>query len=110
MGRSESVPCAFAHRAYTDETRSRSIAGRGGRRAQLHYRALDRRTAIERVDATGVIRTVAMLGNHLPRQCGIATFTTDLADALAAEFPALDGFVVAMNDPFAVRCYQLVTN
>ena len=28
-------------------------------------------------DATG-IRRVAMLGNHLPRQCGIATFTTHL--------------------------------
>jgi glycosyltransferase involved in cell wall biosynthesis len=45
------------------------------------------------------IRTVAMLGNHLPRQCGIATFTTDLSDALAAQVPELDCFVVAMNDP-----------
>ncbi len=25
-----------------------------------------------------------MLGKHLPRQCGIATFTTDLSDAIAA--------------------------
>ncbi len=24
---------------------------------------------------------VAVIGNHLPRQCGIATFTTDLCDA-----------------------------
>ena len=24
---------------------------------------------------------VAVVGNHLPRQCGIATFTTDLCDA-----------------------------
>lgn len=39
-----------------------------------------------------------MLGNHLPRQCGIATFTTDLADALSAGFPAIDSFVLAMND------------
>ncbi len=39
-----------------------------------------------------------MVGNHLPRLCGIATFTTDLADAIAAERPALDCFVVAMND------------
>ncbi len=45
------------------------------------------------------IRTVAMLGNHLPRQCGIATFTTDLSSAIAAAAPELDCFVLAMNDP-----------
>lgn len=46
----------------------------------------------------GAIRRVAMLGNYLPRQCGIATFTADLSDAIAAELPALDCFVLAMND------------
>jgi glycosyltransferase involved in cell wall biosynthesis len=40
----------------------------------------------------------AILGNHLPRHCGIATFTTHLADGLAAERPDADVFVVAMND------------
>jgi len=40
-----------------------------------------------------------MLGNHVPRQCGIATFTTDLSDALAGEFSEVDCFVLAMNDP-----------
>jgi len=44
------------------------------------------------------IRRVALLGNHLPRQCGIATFTTDLADAIASAGPDLDCFVLAMND------------
>jgi glycosyltransferase involved in cell wall biosynthesis len=39
-----------------------------------------------------------MLGNHVPRQCGIATFTTDLCDAIVREFPAFDTFVLAMND------------
>ena len=39
-----------------------------------------------------------MLGNHLPRQCGIATFTTDLADAITSGFPELDCFALAMND------------
>jgi len=43
-------------------------------------------------------RKIALLGNHLPRQCGIATFTTDLSDAIAAEFSEFDCFVVAMND------------
>jgi len=51
-----------------------------------------------------------VLGNHVPRLCGIATFTTDLSASISTEFPALDCFVVAMNDggrhypyPSAVR-------
>lgn len=48
--------------------------------------------------ARTTLKRVALLGNHLPRQCGIATFTTDLSAAIAGEFPALDCFVVAMND------------
>src|ERR1039458_7436558 len=42
---------------------------------------------------------VAVVGNHLPRQCGIATFTTDLCDAIAIEYGAAGVFVVAVNDP-----------
>jgi glycosyltransferase involved in cell wall biosynthesis len=44
------------------------------------------------------IQRFAVLGNHLPRRCGIATFTTHLADALTGALPAADGFVLAMND------------
>ncbi len=44
------------------------------------------------------IRRFATLGNHLPRHCGIATFTTHLTDALVEQLPDSDGFVVAMND------------
>src|SRR5271165_4103513 len=29
---------------------------------------------------------IAVIGNYLPRQCGIATFTTDLCSAIAAEY------------------------
>jgi glycosyltransferase involved in cell wall biosynthesis len=42
---------------------------------------------------------IAVIGNYVPRQCGLATFTTDLATWLADTLgPASDVFVVAMND------------
>jgi glycosyltransferase involved in cell wall biosynthesis len=53
---------------------------------------------METAEATGAIESIAMLGNFLPRRCGIATFTTDLSEAIALEFPRSDCFVLAMND------------
>jgi glycosyltransferase involved in cell wall biosynthesis len=44
------------------------------------------------------IRKVAFLGDYLPRKCGIATFTTDLRCAVAAEFPPMQCLVVPVND------------
>jgi glycosyltransferase involved in cell wall biosynthesis len=44
------------------------------------------------------IRKIAFLGDYLPRKCGIATFTTDLRCAVAAEFPAVQCLVVPVND------------
>jgi glycosyltransferase involved in cell wall biosynthesis len=44
------------------------------------------------------IDSVAVIGNYLPRQCGIATFTTDLVEALSAEAPEINCWAVAMND------------
>jgi glycosyltransferase involved in cell wall biosynthesis len=41
---------------------------------------------------------VAILGNYLPRQCGIATFTTDLCDALSAEFRGTELLALPVND------------
>lgn len=49
-------------------------------------------------DESGTVRRLALLGNYLPRHCGIATFTTDLANALTAAFPGIECGVVAMND------------
>ena len=51
------------------------------------------------------MKRLAILGNHLPRQCGIATFTTHLADALARALPDVDSFVVAMNDAARRHAY-----
>jgi len=44
------------------------------------------------------IKSVVFIGNHLPRQCGIATFTTDLSESLAQIAPGISNWVVAMND------------
>jgi glycosyltransferase involved in cell wall biosynthesis len=48
---------------------------------------------------------VAVIGNHLPRQCGIATFTTDLCDAISAEYGNSGLSVVAVNDPHSSYVY-----
>ena len=48
---------------------------------------------------------IAVVGNHLPRQCGIATFTTDLSDAITAEYGAALLSVVAVNDPQSSYAY-----
>ena len=41
---------------------------------------------------------IALIGNFLPRQCGIATYTTDTYTALTGRFPGLKVDVYAMND------------
>jgi glycosyltransferase involved in cell wall biosynthesis len=48
---------------------------------------------------------IAVIGNHLPRQCGIATFTTDLCNAMAAEYGAAQLSVVAVNDGHSTYSY-----
>jgi len=41
---------------------------------------------------------VAVIGNYLPRKCGIATFTTDLCDAIHAEFGTTELLALPVND------------
>ncbi len=41
---------------------------------------------------------VAVIGNYLPRKCGIATFTTDLCDAIHAEYGATELLALPVND------------
>jgi glycosyltransferase involved in cell wall biosynthesis len=44
------------------------------------------------------LHRIAFIGNSLPRRCGIATFTTDLQQAVAASDPDLATSIAAMND------------
>jgi glycosyltransferase involved in cell wall biosynthesis len=41
---------------------------------------------------------IAVIGNYLPRQCGIATFTTDLCSAIAAEYGSARLLALPVND------------
>jgi glycosyltransferase involved in cell wall biosynthesis len=43
-------------------------------------------------------RNIAFLGDYLPRQCGIATFTSDLLTAVAARHPQSRCFATPVND------------
>jgi glycosyltransferase involved in cell wall biosynthesis len=41
---------------------------------------------------------IAVVGNYLPRRCGIATFTTDLCDALNAGYGTTELLALPVND------------
>jgi glycosyltransferase involved in cell wall biosynthesis len=41
---------------------------------------------------------IAVIGNYLPRQCGIATFTTDLCAAISAEYGTTQLMALPVND------------
>jgi glycosyltransferase involved in cell wall biosynthesis len=51
------------------------------------------------------IKRIAFIGNYLPRQCGIATFTTDLCEAIAAEHSGTTCIAVPVNDIKAGYAY-----
>ncbi|MCU0607063.1 MAG: glycosyltransferase family 4 protein [Candidatus Edwardsbacteria bacterium] len=44
------------------------------------------------------IKKIAFIGNYLPRQCGIATFTTDICESFAANNPGVQCFAVPITD------------
>jgi glycosyltransferase involved in cell wall biosynthesis len=51
------------------------------------------------------IKRIGFIGNHLPRQCGIATFTTDLCEAVAAEYSETTCIALPVNDVAAGYAY-----
>lgn len=62
------------------------------------------------------LQTIAFIGNYIPRQCGIATFTNDLLQSVSNELPKGNCWAIAMNDipqgypyPKQVR-FELNTN
>ena len=49
-------------------------------------------------ESTDSITKLAMIGNYLPRMCGLATFTTDCHNAMRDRFPDVQVDVYAMDD------------
>jgi glycosyltransferase involved in cell wall biosynthesis len=45
-----------------------------------------------------IIKRIAFVGNYLPRQCGIATFTTDLCESVAEEYKGTSCIALPVND------------
>jgi len=52
-----------------------------------------------------MISRIAFIGNYLPRQCGIATFTTRLCEAIAAEYGGTSCIALPVNDLEAGYAY-----
>jgi glycosyltransferase involved in cell wall biosynthesis len=50
------------------------------------------------VKETSKVRKIAFVGDHLPRKCGIATFTSDLLAAVASAHPQSQCLAVSVND------------
>lgn len=44
------------------------------------------------------MKRVAFIGNYAPRQCGIATFTTDLCESISQQFPETACIALPVND------------
>jgi len=48
---------------------------------------------------------IAVIGDYLPRRCGIATFTYDMQQSIATAATNVETSVVAMTDPGHVYDY-----
>lgn len=60
---------------------------------------------MENGSTSSKINRIAFIGNYLPRQCGIATFTTDLCEAIAAEYSGTTCIALPVNDIEAGYAY-----
>jgi glycosyltransferase involved in cell wall biosynthesis len=50
------------------------------------------------MEISATIKNIAFLGDYVPRQCGIATYTADICEAVAVQFPRCQCVVGAVND------------
>ncbi len=57
----------------------------------------EKRFAIDHLSNSTLSR-IAFIGNYLPRLCGIATFTTDLCEAIASQYRETSCIALPVND------------
>jgi len=55
--------------------------------------------------SNSTVRRIAFVGNYLPRMCGIATFTTDLCEAVASAYHETTCIALPVNDVEAGYSY-----
>ena len=60
---------------------------------------------MDRLSNNPTLNRIAFIGNYLPRQCGIATFTTDLCEAIATEYKHTTCIALPVNDLEAGYAY-----
>jgi glycosyltransferase involved in cell wall biosynthesis len=60
---------------------------------------------LKRNSTNSTINRIAFVGNYLPRQCGIATFTTDLCEAVASAYIETTCIALPVNDTEAGYAY-----
>jgi hypothetical protein len=49
------------------------------------------------MDLPSNVKRIAFLADYVPRQCGIATFTADLREAIAAQFDPRSSIIAVTN-------------
>ncbi|MEW6653166.1 MAG: glycosyltransferase family 4 protein [Bacteroidota bacterium] len=62
---------------------------------------------MNQIAITSAINRIAFVGNYLPRQCGIAAFTTDLCEAITNRYPETTCIALPVNDIEAGYAYPV---
>jgi glycosyltransferase involved in cell wall biosynthesis len=62
---------------------------------------------MQRDSSNSAIKRICFIGNYLPRQCGIATFTTDLCEAIAGQYGKTACIALPVNDVETGYAYPL---
>jgi len=59
---------------------------------------MDKHNKPAKYEGGEALQSIVLIGNYMPRRCGIATFTTHLLEAIEPNVPNTNCWAVAMND------------
>ncbi len=60
---------------------------------------------MKQINTNSSLNRIAFIGNYLPRQCGIATFTTDLCEAIDKQYSSTTCIALPVNDTVSGYAY-----